>query len=112
MFKAEIGLTLKMAAGGGFNFFRPLIGIDGIDPNGDVDAQIAKEIEGIKKAWPQLESTIITIVNESEVAEKESVLIELKKELKDFSDRLITVESAMTGLKSDTPNARRKTSPR
>ena len=99
MFKAEVGLTLKMKTGGGFNFFRPTIGIEGIDPNGDVDSQIAKEIDGIKRAWPVLESTMVDIIDESELVDKESILVEIRKEMNSFNNRLATVENIKKNLK-------------
>lgn len=111
MFRVELGLTLQMSSGKGFNYFRPLIGIDGIDPDGDVDAQIERAIAGIKRAWPLLESALITIVDEAEVTEKQSILVELKKEMQEFNDRLIQLEPIKANLQLEKKSARRKGTP-
>ena len=40
----ELGLTLKMQTGGGYNFFRPQVAILDIDIDGDVQDQIDRAI--------------------------------------------------------------------
>ncbi len=92
--RAELGLALKMASGGGFNFFKPLISIDDIDPDGDVTAQIKLGVKALKEAWAATEAEMITIVETSELVDKESVVLEIRKQMAEFEERMITVEQA------------------
>lgn len=97
--KAELGLTLKMASGGGYNFFRPLISIEDIDPEGDVEEQVAVAIKALDSViWDAVEQKMVQIVETSEVVEYESVLIELRKDMTDMRERISTTEQAMQSL--------------
>ena len=96
--KGELGLTLKMASGGGFNFFRPLIAIDDIDPEKDVEAQIEIAVSSLDIVWDAVEQKMVALVERSEVVEAESVLIEVRKELASVRERLITVEQLTSSL--------------
>ena len=46
----ELGLTLKMATGGGYNFFRPSITIADIDTEEEAKPQIDRALEVVKEA--------------------------------------------------------------
>ena len=92
--KAELGLTLRMAVGGGFNFFRPLISIDDVDPDGDVPAQIAAGIEALNLMWSAVENKMVEVVETSELAESESVLIELRTKMAELENRLDSQQGA------------------
>ena len=86
--KAELGLTLRMAAGGGFNYFRPLIVLDDIDPDGDVPAQIEIGLAALKLVWSAVENRMTEIVETSELVEQEAVLIELRTRIAEIELRL------------------------
>ena len=86
--KAELGLTLKMSAGGGYNFFRPLISLDDIDSEGDVAEQIKIGLASLQLMWSALEGQMVKIVETSELAEQESVLIELRTKMAEIELRL------------------------
>ncbi len=86
--KAELGLTLKMSSGGGFNYFRPLIVLDDIDPEGDVPAQIEIGLSALKLAWSAVENRMTEIVETSELVEQEAVLVELRSRIAEIELRL------------------------
>lgn len=96
--KCELGLTLKMASGNGYNFFRPLNSIEDIDPEGDVEAQIEVALVGLRKVNDAVEQEIIRVVESSDMIDKESIVIEMKKQLIDFEQRMLTVEQASNNL--------------
>lgn len=85
--KTELGLTLKMASGGGFNFFRPLVSIE-VDPEGDVEAQVEASLDAMQTMWRATEGKMVEIVESSELAESESVLIELRTRMAALEERL------------------------
>ena len=47
----ELGLTLKLATGGGFNFIRPSITIKDIDTEQEAGPQIERALEVVHEAW-------------------------------------------------------------
>lgn len=86
--KAELGLTLKMSSGGGFNYFRPLLVLEDIDPEGDVPAQIEIGLSALKLVWSAVENRMVEVVETSELVEQESVLIELRTRIAEIELRI------------------------
>ena len=54
----KIGLTLKLFKGSSYEFIRPEIGIEGIDTDSDVEAQIATAREALNKAWDAVQDEV------------------------------------------------------
>lgn len=109
--KAELGLTLKMAAGGGFNFFRPLISLDDIDTDGDVPAQIESGLAALNLMWSAVEGRMVQIVETSELAESESVFIEIKTRIAALEEQFKSGEGVILTpaeeLEWKAPNAKK-----
>jgi len=80
----ELGLTLKMNSGGGYNFFRPQISINDIDTDMDITPQIERSLAAIKEVWGAIEQNIGEIVDASEIAENPSALTEINKRIAIF----------------------------
>ena len=91
-----LGMTLKMATGGGYNFFRPELSISDIetqDADGNyntegVENQVKMALQGIHYTYSEVEQAMIQIVETSEVIEKEEVIIELRKKIDELKTRM------------------------
>ena len=91
-----LGMTLKMATGGGSNFFRPELSISDIetqDADGNyntegVENQVKMALQGIHYTYSEVEQAMIQIVETSEVIEKEEVIIELRKKIDELKTRM------------------------
>ncbi|MQG81656.1 MAG: hypothetical protein FI692_07745 [SAR202 cluster bacterium] len=91
-----LGMTLKMATGGGYNFFRPELAISDIetqDADGNyntegVENQVKMALQGIHYTYSEVEQAMIQIVETSEVIEKEEVIIELRKKIDELKTRM------------------------
>jgi len=89
-------MTLKMATGGGYNFFRPELAISDIetqDADGNyntegVENQVKMALQGIHYTYSEVEQAMIQIVETSEVIEKEEVIIELRKKIDELKTRM------------------------
>lgn len=85
----ELALTLKMATGGGYNYFRPSIAIHDIDIDGDVQEQIDRSIATINEsAWPALETAMGRLVTQADVTDNESVIVELGRKVNDMQKEI------------------------
>ena len=87
----ELALTLKMASGGGYNFFRPSISIADIDTEQDAAPQIERALEVVNEAWAEVEDSMSKIITSSDVAENESLLVELGRRMSTMEKQLATV---------------------
>ena len=87
----ELALTLKMASGGGYNFFRPSITIADIDTEQEAKPQIDRALEVVREAWAEVEESMSKIITESDVAENESLLVELGRRMSTIEQQLSTV---------------------
>ena len=87
----ELGLTLKMATGGGYNFFRPSITIADIDTNEEVKPQIDRALEVVKEAWAELEEHMGNVITATDVTENESLLVELGRRMSAMENQLAKV---------------------
>lgn len=87
----ELGLTLKLNSGGGYNYFRPQIGIHDIDIDGDVQDQIKRALEVAHEAWEKLEEDMVDIVTKSDAFDSETLLVELGRRMSDMEKQLATV---------------------
>ena len=87
----ELGLTLKMATGGGYNFFRPSITIADIDTNEDAKPQIDRALEVVKEAWSELEEHMGNVITATDVTENESLLVELGRRMSTMENKLAKV---------------------
>ena len=87
----ELGLTLKMATGGGYNFIRPSIIIADIDTEQDTKPQIDRALVVVNEAWSELEEAMAKIVTTCDVTENESLLVELGRRMGDLEKQLSTV---------------------
>ena len=87
----ELGLTLKMATGGGYNFFRPSITIADLDTEQEAKPQIDRALEVIKEAWSELEEHIGTVITTTDVTENESLLVELGRRMASMEEQLAKV---------------------
>ena len=87
----ELGLTLKMATGGGFNFFRPSITIADIDTEQEAKPQIDRALEVVKEAWAELEEHMGEVITTTDVTENESLLVELGRRMASMEDQLAKV---------------------
>ena len=91
-----LGMTIKMATGGGYNFFRPELAISDIetqDADGNyntegVENQVKMALQGIHYTYSEVEQAMIQIVETSEVIEKEEVIIELRKKIDELKTRM------------------------
>ena len=90
----ELGLTLKMATGGGYNFIRPSISISEIDIDGDVKDQVDRSLEVVSSAWSQLEESMGNIVTQADVTENESLLVELGRRMTDMEKQMKSLASS------------------
>jgi len=84
----ELGLTLKMATGGGFNMFKPVMGITDIDIDGDVPDQIKRALEVAHEAWEKLEEDMVDIVAKADAFDSETLLVELGRRMTDMEKQL------------------------
>jgi|TARA_R110000744_G_scaffold247327_3_gene363818 hypothetical protein len=85
----ELGLTLKMQTGGGYNFFRPQVAILDIDIDGDVQDQIDRAIATVNEAaWPALETAMGRLVTQADVTDNESVILELGRKVNEMQKQL------------------------
>ncbi|ANS04411.1 hypothetical protein [uncultured Mediterranean phage] len=87
----ELGLTLKMATGGGYNFIRPSITIADIDTEQDTKPQIDRALVVVNEAWSELEEAMTKVVTTCDVTENESLLVELGRRMGDMEKQLSTV---------------------
>ena len=87
----ELGLTLKMATGGGYNFFRPSITIADIDTNEEVKPQIDRALEVVKEALSELEEHMGNVITATDVTENESLLVELGRRMSAMENKLAKV---------------------
>ena len=87
----ELGLTLKMATGGGYNFFRPSITIADLDTEQDAKPQIDRALEVVKEAWAELEAHMGEVITTTDVTENESLLVELGRRMSTMEDQLAKV---------------------
>lgn len=87
----ELGLTLKMATGGGYNFFRPSVSISDIDIEQDTSAQIERALEVIEEAWQSAEQAMTKIIQTTEVVENEELLVEIGKRISSLESQLAAV---------------------
>ena len=91
-----LGMTLKMATGGGYNFFRPELSISDIetqDADGNynaegVDHQVKTALQGIHYTYSEAEQAMIQIVETSEVTDKSEIVTEIQKKLSNLEDSL------------------------
>jgi hypothetical protein len=85
----ELGMTLKMQTGGGFNFFRPQIAILDIDIDGDVQDQIDRAIATVNEtAWPALETAMGKLITQADITDNESVIMELGRKVNEMQKQL------------------------
>jgi hypothetical protein len=85
----ELGMTLKMQTGGGFNFFRPQIAILDLDIDGDVQDQIDRAIATVNEAaWPALEAAMGKLITQADVTDNESVIVELGRKVNEMQKQL------------------------
>ena len=87
----ELGLTLKMATGGGYNFFRPSITIADIDTEQEAKPQIDRALEVVKEAWSALEEHMGNVITSTDVTENESLLVELGRRMSAMENKLAKV---------------------
>ena len=87
----ELGLTLKMATGGGYNFFRPSITIADIDTDEETKPQIDRALEVVKEAWAELEEHMGNVITATDVTENESLLVELGRRMSAMENKLAKV---------------------
>tara|TARA_R110002020_G_scaffold146184_6_gene320726 strand:- start:17882 stop:18190 length:309 start_codon:yes stop_codon:yes gene_type:complete len=87
----ELGLTLKMATGGGYNFFRPSITIADLDTEQDAKPQIDRALEVVKEAWAELEAHMGEVITTTDVTENESLLVELGRRMSSMEEKLASV---------------------
>jgi len=87
----ELGLTLKMSTGGGFNMFKPSISVSDIDIDGDVTDQINRSLEVVHEAWVAVENEMAKLVIQADTIENESLLVELGRRMVDMEQQLKTV---------------------
>ena len=85
----ELGMTLKMQTGGGFNFFRPQIAIIDIDIDGDVQDQIDRAVATVNEsAWPALETAMGKLITQADITDNESVIVELGRKVNEMQKQL------------------------
>jgi len=85
----ELGMTLKMQTGGGYNFFRPQIAILDIDIDGDVQDQIDRAVETVNEsAWPALETAMGKLITQADITDNESVIVELGRKVNEMQKQL------------------------
>lgn len=85
----ELGMTLKMQTGGGFNFFRPQIAITDLDIDGDVQDQIDRAVATVNEsAWPALEAAMGKLITQADVTDNESVIQELGRKVNEMQKQL------------------------
>ena len=87
----ELGLSLKMSTGGGYNYFRPQIGIHDIDIDGDVPDQIQRSLAVVHEAWAEVESSMAKLVTQADTVENESLLVELGRRMTDMEKHLTSL---------------------
>ena len=87
----ELGLTLKLNSGGGYNYFRPQIGIHDIDIDGDVPDQIQRSLAVVHEAWAEVESSMAKLVTQADTVENESLLVELGRRMTDMEKQLTSL---------------------
>ena len=85
----ELGMTLKMQTGGGYNFFRPQIAIIDIDIDGDVQDQIDRAVATVNEsAWPALETAMGILITQTDITDNESVIVELGRKVNEMQKQL------------------------
>ena len=87
----ELGLTLKMATGGGYNFIRPSITIADLDTEQEAKPQIDRALEVVKEAWSELEEHMGGVITTTDVTENESLLVELGRRMASMEEQLAKV---------------------
>ena len=90
----ELGLTLKLASGGGFNMFKPSLSIQDIDLDAEVTPQIESALAAIHQAYGSLEGAMADVIQNSEVEAKGDVITEMGKHITEVETRLRTLELA------------------
>ena len=85
----ELGMTLKMQTGGGYNFFRPQIAIIDIDIDGDVQDQIDRAVATVNEsAWPAIETAMGKLITQADITDNESVIVELGSKVNEMQKQL------------------------
>ena len=85
----ELGMTLKMQTGGGYNFFRPQIAIIDIDIDGDVQDQIDRAVATVNEsAGPAIETAMGKLITQADITDNESVIVELGRKVNEMQKQL------------------------
>lgn len=90
----ELGLTLKLASGGGFNMFKPSLSIQDIDLDAEIAPQIEAALAAIHQTYGSLEGAMTDVIQNSEVEAKGDVITEMGKHVTELETRLRTLEVA------------------
>ena len=90
----ELGLTLKLASGGGFNMFKPSLSIQDIDLDSEIAPQIEAALAAIHQTYGSLEGAMADVIQNSEVEAKGDVVTEMGKHVTELETRLRTLEVA------------------
>ncbi len=87
----ELGLTLKLGTGGGYNFIRPSITIADIDTEQDTAPQIERALDVVHEAWEQIEAEMAKVITSQDVESSEPLLVELGR-------RMSTMEQTLASM--------------
>ena len=90
----ELGLTLKLGTGGGYNFIRPSITIADIDTEQDAAPQIERALDVVREAWANIEEEMSKVIVSQDVESSEPLLIELGRRMSTMEQ---TLESMTKG---------------
>ena len=90
----ELGLTLKLKSGGGFNMFKPSLAIQDINLDAEITPQIEAALAAIHEAYGSLEGAMAEVVENSEVEAKGEVITEMGKHVTELETRIRTLALA------------------
>jgi hypothetical protein len=98
---AKCGLTLKLFKDSQYEFIRPEITIEGIDPDGDVEEQLKKAVLALNETW----ETVTNEVNKKIIAEMPRVDAEMELQL---NKQLGVMKAQINSLKRELDSLKEK----
>lgn len=89
---AKLGLTVKLFRDSQYEFFRPELNIDEIDPEKDVKVQLKMAVSALKEVWDE----VTTQVSEEVIAKmpqtNKELELQISKKLQQFEKRIGDIE--------------------
>jgi hypothetical protein len=91
---AKVGLTLKLFKDSQYEFIRPEVSIEGIDPSGNVELQLIEASKALHQLWGKVQDEVNTLI----IAEMPNVNKEMELQI---AKKFRTVDARIDQLVKD-----------